>query len=391
MLRILVIFLLSFLLSPISGAGELITAKAFRTSDKIETSRFVLDLTGHPEYKIFTLESPQRVVIDIQNAKWDNFERPHDDTNRIKSVRYAEKENGLLRVVLDINQSVYVKNDFILKPDESSSVYRLVVDVKPNNEIFDKVSTPAPVSKSGNSFTVPKPKYKKPRKPMIVIDAGHGGHDPGTIGRKKTREKDITLAYAKELRKNLLATGRYKVYMTRDTDKYIALRERVRKARRVKGDLFISLHADAHKNKRTRGLSIYTLSETASDKEAAALARKENKADIINGVDLGASEDEISAVLIDLVQRGTKNLSASLAEDVVANVSKKAKVLRNPHRFAGFRVLTAAEIPSVLIELGYLSNKKEEKLLKSKKHRKKLASAFVQAIDIHFSKYRVTD
>ncbi len=361
---------------------------SFRTADKKDFSRFVLDISTNPQYEIFVLQDPMRVVIDLKDTKWNNSAVPHSSTKRIKAVRYAEKNGRDLRIVLDINQPVSLKKIFVLQPD-GNNPHRLVIDMQPDNELIDIAGIPSPTSRKGMDIAAPKPKLKTPRKPLIVIDAGHGGHDPGSIGRKKTKEKNITLKYAKALKRELLKTGKYKVHLTRSTDKYIKLRQRVNIARRVKGDLFVSVHADSHRNKRVRGLSVYTLSENASDKEAAALAAKENKSDIINGVDLGMQISEVSALLIDMVQRDTKNVSSSFAETLVKNLKKKTKLLRNPHRFAGFRVLTGADIPSVLVELGYLSNRKEEKLLNSKKHKNKLAKAVARAIDSHFKKYKI--
>jgi N-acetylmuramoyl-L-alanine amidase len=221
--------------------------------------------------------------------------------------------------------------------------------------------------------------------PLIYIDPGHGGPDPGTIGTTGTYEKDVTLAMAKELQRQLLATGRYRVKMTRDSDKFVALRPRFEMARRDHADMFISLHADANPFFAARGATVYTLSETASDSEAEALAAKENKADLIDGVDLSQQNNTVTSILIDLAQRETKNRSAAFAELLVHDMGQVTLMLRNSHRFAGFAVLKAPDIPSVLIELGYLSDAQDEALLISPLHRTKLATAMLHAIDGYYT------
>ncbi len=232
-----------------------------------------------------------------------------------------------------------------------------------------------------------KPQSRRPRgKRIVVIDPGHGGPDPGTIGASGTYEKHITLAMAKEMKEHLEKTGRYKVLLTRDRDVFLRLRDRVAVAREAGADLFISVHADSMPDKTARGPSIYTLSEKASDREAADLADKENKADVIAGLDLSHETPEVSTILIDLAQRETMNRSAQFAAGLIGEVRKETAVLRNTHRFAGFAVLKAPDVPSVLVELGFLSNKAEERDLSSRKHRAKLAQAAVRATDRFFAR-----
>lgn len=231
---------------------------------------------------------------------------------------------------------------------------------------------------------------KEAVKPLIAIDAGHGGHDPGTTGYHGSQEKKITLAYAYALKKSLEDTGRYRIILTRKDDTYVDLKKRVEISRAAKANMFISIHADAHNNPLMKGFSIYTLSEKASDKEAEALAQKENNAGLLENVDIKGDSKDVTELLIDLVQRESKNLSADFAEQIIEEVKDKTEILyKKPHRFAGFRVLTAPDIPSALIELGYLSNPKEETMLLSQIHKKKLAEAIVKAIDEHFEKYPV--
>lgn len=223
------------------------------------------------------------------------------------------------------------------------------------------------------------------RLPLVYIDPGHGGPDPGTIGHSGTFEKNVTLAVARELQRQLLATGRYRVKLTREKDIFVALRERFAMAREDQADIFISLHADSSFVGDPRGLSVYTLSETSSDAEAAALAAKENKADLIAGVDLSKQSNAVSSILIDLTQRETKNQSARFAELLVNELGRVTILLPNTHRFAGFAVLKAPDIASVLVEMGYLSNVQDEALLLSPAHRAKLAGAMLRAIDGYFA------
>ena len=234
-----------------------------------------------------------------------------------------------------------------------------------------------------------------PRKPenrrnghkrVIVIDAGHGGPDPGTIGNSGIYEKHITLAMARELGKQLTNSGRYKVVYTRQRDIFIRLRERVSKGREAGADLFISLHADSIKDRKISGPAVYTLSENASDKEAAALAHKENKSDLIAGIDLTHENRDVTNILIDLAQRESMNQSAILAGHLIKALKRKVKVLRNTHRFAGFAVLKAPDMPSVLVETGFLSSPKDERNLRSRAYRERFSAALKKGIDAYFTR-----
>ncbi len=220
--------------------------------------------------------------------------------------------------------------------------------------------------------------------PVIVIDPGHGGVDPGATGVSGIYEKHITLAMARELKVALEKNGRYRVYLTRDRDVFIRLRDRVAIARQYGADLFVSLHADAVQNPQIRGLSVYTLSQNASDSEAQALAEKENKADLIAGVDLSHETPDVAGILIDLAQRETMNRSAGFASELVDEVGQEMDLLGNTHRFAGFAVLKAPDVPAVLVEMGYLSNEFEEKQLRQPQYRARLAKALAKAVERYF-------
>jgi N-acetylmuramoyl-L-alanine amidase len=219
---------------------------------------------------------------------------------------------------------------------------------------------------------------------VVVLDPGHGGLDPGASSRSGTLEKDVVLAFARAVKENLEATQRYSVLMTRDSDSFISLADRVRFARRQHADLLIAIHADALRGPTVRGATVYTLSEKASDAEAQALAEKENGVDILAGVAHAEDSEQIAGILIDLTQRETKNSSVFLARRLVRQLKPVTLLTGHPHRSAGFRVLKAPDVPSVLLELGYLSNRADERLLRSTEWRRKMAKAMVGAVDSYF-------
>lgn len=226
-----------------------------------------------------------------------------------------------------------------------------------------------------------------PSRPLVVLDAGHGGHDPGAVspyGQK--REKDVTLAIARAIRDRLVERGGIRVALTRDSDKFLVLEERYGIARRLGADLFISIHADAAGNERASGATVYTLSEVASDRQAARLAARENRSNLINGVNLGAANQEVSSILIDLTQRETMTISTDFAKLLHREGSEVMTFRERPHRFASFVVLKAPDMPSVLFETGYLTNKDDVAFLSSAKGRAGLADGVTRAIEAHFAR-----
>ncbi|MDY6408007.1 MAG: N-acetylmuramoyl-L-alanine amidase, partial [Pseudomonadota bacterium] len=272
---------------------------------------------------------------------------------------------------------------FLLKPQLGQN-WRFVLDLFDNApSVLPTPKKEAVGSRGLRPFTTPA-SPKKPQQRIIVLDAGHGGQDPGAISRSGYYEKNITLNMARETR-NLLEKAGYKVVLTRDKDIFIPLRGRIKKAHEANADLFISIHADSAKNPSARGLSIYTISERASDAEAAALAERENKADIILGMDLSDVDPLAGNVLLDLAKTDTMNKSAQYAKYVVKEMKKTVQLVPNAHRMAGFVVLKSPSIPSVLVELGYLSNRTEEKNLQKKSYRRDLAEALVRAVQAYFA------
>ena len=354
--------------------------------DKI---RFVLELTERVEFVAFQLPDPYRIVLDLPQV---TFDLPADGRSRrvgaVSGWRFGVFEPGTSRVVIDAATPMAIKASFILPPSGDNG-HRLVVDLVPtdresfmiasNESVARRVSLRAPAIQA----PVAPPKPAGDLRRVIVIDPGHGGVDPGALGHKQ-HEKEIVLAAAKTLARRLEQTGRYKVVLTRDRDVFVRLRDRIAIARRAGADLFVSLHADSIADSSLRGLSVYTLSETASDAEAAALAVSENKVDIIAGMDLSDQAPEVTDILIDLAQRRTKNLSARMAAYVVEEMAKVTPVLKRAHRFAGFAVLKAPDVPSVLIELGFLSNPVDHKNLHNPAFRDKLAEGLARSIDNYF-------
>lgn len=221
--------------------------------------------------------------------------------------------------------------------------------------------------------------------PVVAIDAGHGGFDPGATGIGGTFEKHITLSVARELAEALRDSGRYRVVLTRDSDLFLRLRERVRVAREERADIFLSLHADSNPDPRLHGVTVYTLSDQASDREAAMMAARENRVDALAGVEMDPEDDVMASILIDLAQRATRRESDALASFLVDHLGEVARLLNNTHRHAGFAVLTAPDVPSVLVELGHLSNAEDEQRLRSPDHRTRLVEALAEAVDAYFA------
>lgn len=383
-----------------SRSAAALSALGVRLGDHSGFVRVVLDLSESVPFSLFTLAEPYRVVIDLPEMEWAFREQGvMGGGGLIQAVRYGLFQPGNSRIVLDLGRPASVRKAFLLPPGDGTG-WRFVLDLAeatpaeflrvagPGNRIGspDWKGIAAQPEPQEAAIQVPTdPREKSPnRKPVIVLDPGHGGVDPGAIGVSGVYEKNITLAAAREFRSLLLGTGRYEVHLTRDRDVFLRLRDRIAVARRHGADLFVSIHADSNKNAKIRGLSVYTLSENASDSEAHALAEGENKADIIAGIDLSHESQEVTNILIDLAQRETMNLSARMAQAIVAELKRETTLLQRSHRFAGFAVLKAPDVPSVLVETGYLSNREEERLLRTASYREKLGRAFVRAVDAYF-------
>lgn len=365
--------------------------KNMRVGNQTGGARVVFDMNKNINYHVFLLDNPRRIVIDLDDAEIGKL-LTKVNNQVVDKVRIGKMEGNNKRIVLEISRPAIAKKTFVLAP-QSGQDWRLVIDlgIVAPREFESKIKN-KDVIKNNTKYT-PKvvenenrnvAKLNVKRKHIIVLDPGHGGKDPGAIGlHGKTYEKNVTLSMGKELRQILQQRG-YEVYLTRDRDVFIPLRQRTKIAQKYKAELFMSIHADSAQNRNATGLSVYTLSDTASDKEAAALAERENKADIIGGIDLGGNSKEVNDILISLSQTDTRNKSSKYATYLVQEMSKNVKLVKNTHRFAGFAVLKAPDVPSVLLEMGYLSNKTEEANLKTPYYRKKLAEAAARAIDRYF-------
>ncbi|MEC8289457.1 MAG: N-acetylmuramoyl-L-alanine amidase, partial [Pseudomonadota bacterium] len=339
-------------------------------------------------FRVFTLPEPYRVVLELPEVTWSRDLRSPSNGGLVTGMRFGLFKPGLSRVVLDSAVPVRIVKAFTIHPTARGRPHRVVLDLARTTRNAFMQTYLKDVQRLRSSVkggplqrtVVPLTRSKRNKKIVIMIDPGHGGVDPGAISRSGAWEKHIVLAFSKELRRQLVATGKFDVRLTRHRDVFIRLRQRIAKARAVGANLFLSIHADSIHNRRVRGTSVYTLSKRASDKEAAALARKENKSDLIAGVDLKKQSSDVVNILIDLAQRETMNESALFAQQLVSELAKVRKMLRNTHRFAGFAVLKAPDIPSVLIELGYLSNRTDEKLLLDPKQHRRMASSITRAI-----------
>jgi len=366
-----------------------VIATDLRIGGDDKQTRFVVDLNRKIDLAAFTLADPYRVVVDLPQV---NFKLPAkagtQSRGLVKAFRYGLIMQGGSRIVLDTKGPVRIEKAFVLDAAEGQPA-RLVLDLATIDRaaFMQNISLQArPTHNIGAKPSEPPAKDGDVR-PLIVVDPGHGGIDNGTKGSGGELEKDIVLAFSQVLREKLESGGKYRVAMTRSDDSFIPLSERVRFARTRGAALFISIHADALPRKEglAEGATVYTLSETASDAEAARLAEAENKADVIAGVDLTAEPNDVANILVDLTQRETKTFSMQFARAVVDELKSAARMHKQPLKSAGFKVLTAPDVPSVLIELGYMSTKDDLKQLNSAAWRARTAQAAVKAVEAFFT------
>jgi N-acetylmuramoyl-L-alanine amidase len=389
-------------LAPSSVAAEATAVRDIRIAAHGDATRVVIDLNRRVSFRHLTLDQPPRLAIDLPEVAWEvpriNGARV---TGLVTGLRFGRLQAGVSRIVLDLAQPFRIRKVFELPPG-SGHGHRIVTELVEaaataqtagQAVAAEQQQAAVAVIPPANGMVVLPPPRKQPppapRKRVVVIDPGHGGVDPGAVGSGGTYEKDVVLAMGLELRRQLEATGRYTVIMTRDADRIVRLRDRLRVARDSDGELFLSLHADSLvRAPDVRGASVYTLSEQASNQEAARLARKENRADILAGVDLSDQEDIVTEILIDLAQRDANNKSVQVAEHFVGQLKSVTKMARQRRSQAGFVVLKSPDMPSVLIELGYLSNAADERALRDPAHLAGLARAMVAAVDQHFAPER---
>ncbi|MGC1822410.1 MAG: N-acetylmuramoyl-L-alanine amidase [Pseudolabrys sp.] len=373
-----------------SGESQSV-ATDIRIGGDDKQTRFVVDLSRKIDITAFMLADPYRVVVDLPRT---TFKLPANTgvqaRGLVKAFRYGLIMQGGSRIVLDTKAPVRLEKSFVIDAAEGQPA-RLVLDlVATDRASFMRNITLANRSAQQSASARPSdapPKVEGDARPLIVIDPGHGGIDNGAKGTGGELEKDVVLAFALTLREKLEAQGKYRVAMTRSEDEFIALGERVRFARSRNAALFLSVHADALPKREglAEGATVYTLSENASDAEAARLAETENKADVIAGVDLTAEPDDVANILVDLAQRETKTFSMQFARTVVEELKSAARLHKHPLKSAGFKVLLAPDVPSVLVELGYMSTKDDLKQLTSANWRARTAQALAQAVDAYFT------
>lgn len=349
----------------------------------------------------FVLAGPDRIAVDIGGADPGNG---GDASGLVSTVRQGRYDAKTARIVFDLQRPALISSGRF-SPDGRALILSLASATPTGFQSASNsarktylppvahraapprsrynVTIPLDAPKSG----LPKPRISGPAgRPLVVIDAGHGGHDPGAISpHGGQREKDVTLAIARAIQKELIASGRVRVALTRDDDRYLVLRERSAIAHSLGADLFMSIHADAAGAGEATGATIYTLSEVASDREAAALAQRENKSDIINGVNLGGENSDIASILVDLAQRESMNASANFANLLRRESAREMGFRSDYHRMAGFAVLKTPDMPSVLIEVGYLTNANDVSRIYSVAGQQSIATGIRKAVDIHFA------
>lgn len=332
-------------------------------------TRVVLDLSKPAQHSIFTLRGPDRLVVDLKDARLDSALKQLPSGGAIRSIRTGVRSNGQLRVVLDLNHEVRSRS-FTAGPNDEYGD-RLVIDLQQQGAL--------------RAVKRASEEYARGRDIVIALDPGHGGRDPGAVGRGKTREKDVALAVSKILAAKINAEPGMKAVLVRSNDTYVDHRDRMEIARRAKADLFISVHADAVDDRRARGASVYVLSlKGASDEAAKRLAERENASSLVGGVSLADKDAVLASVLLDLSQNAALSASLDVGSEVIAQLARIGKVHRRTVQQAGFLVLKSPDVPSILVETAYISNPDEEKKLRSRAHQDKLADAILLGVRKYF-------
>lgn len=370
---------------------------AMRVSGDSRRARLELDLTRAVDVSLATLSEPERIVVDLPQVE---FKVPGSAGQKgrglIKAFRFGLLEVGQSRVVIDTAFPVRARSFESARPDGRGR--RLVIELVPRESAGPSVAPAAPpaalplLRREAVTLDTAPPVPARKTLPVIVIDPGHGGVDPGAVGAGGLLEKDVALSVSRHLMALLAATGRYALIMTRDRDVHVSLDQRVRISRRSGADLFLSIHADSVPEdslaQMVRGGSVYTLSEKASDAQAHRLAEKENAADLLAGVEAAApdDQDEVRGILFDLLRRETADFSADFRGLLAGELRKHIQLTREPQRSAAFKVLKQMHSPSVLVELGYMSNSEDERVLRSPDWQRRVAEAITAAINSYFSK-----
>jgi N-acetylmuramoyl-L-alanine amidase len=372
-------------------------ASAVRVEETGQGARLVFTLSGPAQAVAYVMAAPDRVIIDVPEL---NFQLPpragqaeapvkgRKSSRIIASFRFGLFAQGKSRIVVDLGRPALVAK--VASVSRADGMVELQIELREADpgaftQAARAAANEAVARELMGDSTVKPAARPDPRRPMVVIDPGHGGIDAGAQGKKNVIEKDVVFDFSRELKAHLEATGRYRVTMTRTTDIFVPLAKRVKIAREAGADLFISIHADTISNTAgVSGATVYTVSDKASDKEAAKLAEKENLADAAAGLEGVDDSSDVSDILFDLTRRETRTYSHAFARTLVNYWSEAGRLNKNPHRSAGFLVLKAPDVPSVLLELGYLSNEKDSASLATSEWRAKAAGAMVRAVDSFF-------
>ena len=387
-LTILALFL------PASCLAAQVEVQDLRVWPAPDNTRVVFDVSAPVQYQLFTLEHPNRVVIDINDAKSAGplALAPGIDRKLLTGIRYARRGNGDLRVVFDVSHPVKLRST-VLQPNQQYG-NRLVVDLVDDPAA---VATAAPDNSSMTAGTVARQTNRADRTDqkvsqrangrdiVVAVDAGHGGDDPGATGPHGTREKNVVLQIARKLAAVINKENGMRAVLTRDGDYFIPLRQRMEKARAMKADLFVSIHADSYRDPRVRGSSVYVLSQRgASSEQARWLADQENASDLIGGVTLENKDTLLKSVLLDLSQTASIEASIHVADDVLDHLDDVGKIRKREVQHAGFVVLKSPDIPSILVETAYITNPTEERNLRNPQHQMELAKAIAGGIGEYF-------
>ena len=354
------------LLWPLAAWGGPVAVEGVRMWPAPDNTRVVFDLSGPVRHNLFPLQDPARIVIDLQDAAVADLDLAE---GFLEDVRSAPRNGDDLRVVLDLKRKVRPKS-FLLKPNRQYG-HRLVIDLHDPSES-------EPVVKTHSNGSQPRPV-------TVAVDAGHGGEDPGAIGRGGTKEKDVVLAIARRLARLIDDEAGMRSVLIRDGDYFVSLRDRVRKARRHQTDLFVSIHADGFPDSRARGASVYTLSRRgATSEHARRLAAKENQSDLIGGVSLADKDDLLASVLLDLSMTATIEASTDVASRVLSQMKGVAHLHKRSVERAGFRVLKSPDLPSILVETAFITNPGEARKLRSSNYQYRMARAILGGVKAYF-------
>lgn len=368
-----------------AGGAKKVSVFSMRLVGNETRTRFVIDLDMPTEYGILRLTDPYRLVIDLPRVNFATPGAQTDGRGLIADYRFGLIAPEKARIVLDLTGPIDIAKTFVL-PAAGKQPARLVFDFVPTTAESFAMAATAGNPKATANGRAPKGDRlgggSPGGRPVVVIDPGHGGIDSGAAGASGLLEKAVTLEFSRELAVRLRAGGRVDPVLTRSGDRFLSLRQRIKIARQNRAALLISVHADTVPEEYVRGATVYTLSEKASDSLSAALAARENRSDILAGLAIDDQPDEVADILFDLARRESRNLSLRFAKGLVKDMGEVVKLNNSPWRKAGFQVLKAPDVPSVLLELGFLSNEFDEQLLRSSAWRKRSTEAVARAIEL---------